>query len=108
MSNTGGTVTGSAEAAVVPAPDATLTVPVAVRTLDGSKQASVPQQAGVTYFWTLVPGTATATLTSGQGTHAIGFTAGSRAGTFQVQVKVSNQAGNYLSTSGTIKVETGY
>jgi len=108
VGNTGGTVTGSAEATVVKAPDATLTVPVAVQTGDATKRASVPAQPGMTYEWTILPGTSTATLTSGQGTASVGFQAGPAPGSFQIQVKVQNQAGNYLTTSGTIKVQTGY
>lgn len=108
VGNTGGAVSGSAEATVVKAPDATLTLPVAVQTGDGSKRASVPDQPGMTYEWTILPGTSTATLTSGLGTHSVAFQAGNAPGTFQIQVKVQNQAGNYLSTSGTIKVQTGY
>jgi len=79
-----------------------------VETMDGSKSASVPEQPGMTYTWTIMSGTSSATISSGQGTHRIGFLAGSAAGTFQIQVKVENQAGNYLTNSGTVKVQTGY
>jgi hypothetical protein len=107
VANSGGSATGSAEAAVVPMPDATLSIPVAIE-INGSKQASVPQQQGMTYAWTIVPGTGTATITAGQGSNAITFTAGRTPGTFQIQVKVQNQTGNYLTTHGTVKVQTGY
>jgi PKD repeat protein len=107
VGNTGGSLTGSAEATVVPAPDATLTAPQAVA-VRGSSHASVPGQPGMTYLWTILPGAATATITSGQGTREIDFQAGANPGTVQLQVRVQNQAGHYLTNTGTVKVQTGY
>jgi len=108
VSSTGGSVYGRADATVVPAPDATLTVPNQVEVLDASKTASVPAQAGMTYTWTIMSGTSSATIRSGQGSNRIGFQAGHAAGTFTIQVKVQNQAGNYLVNSGTVTVKTGF
>jgi hypothetical protein len=105
VGNSGGSIVGTADATVVPAPDATLTRPDAVAALDGTKWASVPEQPGMTYQWTLVSGTSSATITSGQGTSRIGFLAGSNPGNFQIQVKVQNQAGVHLSNSGTVEVK---
>jgi hypothetical protein len=104
VSNTGGSVSGRGEATVVPVPDSTLTIPSAARALDTALQASVPAQSGMTYTWTVLPGTSTATITSGQGTNQVGLAAGGTAGTFQLEVKVENQAGKVFSTRGTIKV----
>jgi PKD repeat protein len=103
VSNTGGSVSGRGEATVVPVPDSTLTLPSAARAMDTGLQASVPAQAGMVYTWTILPGTSTATITSGQGTSQIQFSVGA-AGAFQLEVKVQNQAGKVFSTRGTIKV----
>ena len=107
VATTGGTVSGSGEATVVPAPDATLTLPVALQTLD-AKTAQVPDQPGMTIQWTIIPGSATASIVSGQGTSTVQFRAGAAAGSFQVQVKVKNQAGDELTASGTVKVQNLY
>lgn len=107
VANTGGSLTGSAEAAVVRAPEATLTLPRAVAVL-GSSHASVPDQPGMTWLWTLVPGSGTASITSGQGTHGIEFTAGPTPGTIQIQVRVQNQAGAASTATGTVKLQSGY
>jgi hypothetical protein len=107
VGNTGGSLTGSAEATVVRAPDSTMTLSQAAA-VRGTGRASVPEQAGVTYLWTSLPGTASATITSGQGTREITFTAGANPGTVQIQVRVQNQAGHYATTTGTVKVQTGY
>jgi hypothetical protein len=93
---------------VVAAPDATLTLPDALLVMDASHTASVPQQPGMTYAWTLVSGTSSATIRSGQGTARIGIQASDTPGTFQVQVKVQNQAGASASTSATVTIKTGY
>jgi hypothetical protein len=108
VSNSGGSVSARADATVVPAPNATLTLPNAMEVLDGSKQASVPQQAGMTYTWAIVSGTSSATIRSGQGSNRIQLQAGGNPGTFQVQVKVQNQAGSYLTNSATVQIKSGY
>jgi hypothetical protein len=108
VSNTGGSVSGSAEATVVRAPDGTMTFPVAIQTLDGSKRASVQAQPGMTYEWTVLPGTSSASIASGQGSNSVGLLAGRNPGSFQLQVKVQNQAGQYRTAVATIQVQTGY
>jgi hypothetical protein len=105
LSNSGGSISGTTDATVVPAPDSTLSLPDAVAAQDGTKWASVPEQPGMTYQWTIIPGTSSATITSGQGTSRIVFLAGSNPGNFQIQVKVQNQAGVHLSNSGTVEVK---
>lgn len=105
VSTTGGTVTGRAEAQVLAAPDATLTLPTWVRPGATGPRASVPAQPGMTYAWALVPGDATGTLTSGQGTNQVTFSVGSTPGTFQVEVTVTNSAGRSASNRGTITVK---
>jgi hypothetical protein len=104
VSNSGGSASARAEATVVPAPVANLTLPDTLATQDGSRQAFVPEQPGMTYTWTIIPGASSATIRSGQGTSRIGLLSGSAAGTFQVQVVVQNQAGVSQSNSGTVKV----
>ncbi|MDR3669735.1 MAG: putative Ig domain-containing protein [Holophaga sp.] len=107
VSSSGGSTSARAQAVVVPAPNASMTLPDTLGTGDGSRQGMVPEQAGMTYTWTIVPGTSSATITSGQGTHRIGLLAGNVPGTFQVQVRVQNQAGAYQTNSGTVKVRSG-
>jgi uncharacterized repeat protein (TIGR01451 family) len=53
-------------------PDATITAPDSVVAGSTGNSASVPAHAGANYHWTLSNGT----ITSGQGTNAIAFTAG--------------------------------
>lgn len=57
-------------AQAVTAPNASITVP-ATAPANSSVAASVPAQAGATYFWTVAGGT----LSTGQGTNAITFQA---------------------------------
>ena len=99
----------SAELVVKPAPgpNAELFLPTSVHPGDSWMKASVPIQTGMTYLWTVIPGTSTATITSGQGTGVITFTAGSSVGTFQIQANVQNQSGDYVTATRTITVETG-
>ena len=104
VTNTGGSIDGSATTTIVPWPDATLSFPVSVPP-GSSATASVPTQADMDYTWELVPGAGNATITSGQGTHEIGLTAGSAEGTFQIQVHVKNQAGDKARANATIKVQ---
>jgi PKD repeat protein len=107
VSNTGGTASGSAIAQVVPAPDATMTANLSVHPGDSRLRASVPAQAGLTYAWSLLPGTSTGAITSGQGTSTIGFAAGGATGAFQIQVDVQNPAGEHAGTIRTVQVATG-
>lgn len=105
VSTSGGTATGKAETQVVAAPDATLTLPTWVLHGATGPQASVPAQAGMTYAWTLVPGSASGTIASGQGTNQISFAAGATPGTFQVEVTVTNPAGRSSTNRGTVTVK---
>lgn len=107
VGNSGGSLSGSAAAEIVPVPDASMTLPVSVRPGDTGFSASVTGQEGMTYLWTVVAGAANATITSGQGSTRIQLAAGRTPGTFQVQVKVQNQAGDSASASGTVKVDAG-
>lgn len=50
-------------------PNATITVPATAQK-NTAVSASVPEQTGATYFWTVAGGT----IATGQGTHAITFT----------------------------------
>ena len=104
VANSGGSRRGSAEAKVVPRPEATLTFPEWIRILSSAGRASVKAGPGLTYQWAVQAGTATASITSGQGTSAVGLTVGPSAGTFQIQVTITNQAGQAAIASGTIKV----
>ena len=106
VSNTGGNISGGSNVTVVPVPDGTLIAPASVHPGDGGMNASVPNQSGMTYLWTIIPGTSSGTITSGQGTSAIGFSAGSLLGTFQVQVNVQNQAGFSVSSNAAVAVAT--
>jgi Immunoglobulin domain/Galactose oxidase, central domain len=107
VSNPAGSANGSGIATVVAAPWAELAFPPSVHPGDAWMEASVPVQPGMTYLWSMVAGTSTGTLSSGQGTGALGFSSGSPLGTFQIQGNVQNQAGTNVTTSATIKVQKG-
>jgi hypothetical protein len=105
VSTSGGAVTGKAETQVVAAPDATLTVPSWVMPGAAGATASVPSLPGMTCAWTVVPGTASATIASGQGSNQIRLTVGGTPGTFQLEVTVTNPAGRTSNNRGTITVK---
>ncbi len=86
---------------------AELFLPTTVHPGDGWMKASVPVQEGMTYLWTVIPGTSTATITSGQGTGVIGFKAGNTEGTFQIQANVQDKAGNHVTSTQTVTVKKG-
>lgn len=106
VTNEEGSASGSATCVVVPAPSAELALPLSTNPGDDWMQASVPIQAGMTYTWTVLPGTSTASITSGQGTGVIRFSADTAAGSFQIQAKVQNQAGDQMTASRTVTVQT--
>ena len=89
-------------------PATDLFLPPSVHPGDTWMQASLPVQTGLSYLWTILPGTAAGTITSGQGTGSIAFSAGTAAGTFQVQANTQVQGGgsstDYLQT---VIVRTG-
>jgi len=105
VSNTGGSITSRGEATIVPIPDATLVLPTSARGRDAALVANVPAQEGMSFTWTILPGSATAAITSGQGTNQIAIAVGTGTGTFQVEVQVRNQAGKVYTSRGTIKVQ---
>jgi len=107
VSNLAGSSSGSASATVVAEPNAELALPISVHPGDGWMKASVPIQPGMTYLWTVIPGTSTGSITSGQGTGVIKFSAGTTLGTFQIQADVQNQAGDHVTANRTITVQTG-
>ena len=105
VSNSGGSTSGRAEGLVVRAPDASMRAPATLLVGDSSRQATVTAQPGMTYTWTIVPGGTGASIASGQGTSTVGLAAGPTPGSFQLQVRVQNQAGAAATAGGTIKVQ---
>lgn len=104
VSNSGGTVLGRAEGMVVPRPEASLNVPLKVRPGADWMTATVLAKPGMTFEWTLVPGSSDGHIVSGQGTSTITFGANPALGTFQIQVKVTNKAGDSATATGTVEV----
>jgi len=104
VANSGGSATGRAEASIVPLPDATLTYPPQLRAGGAEAAASVPAQAGASYAWSVIPGSAGATVSSGQDGPRAGITPGPAAGSFQLKVSVRNQAGSEAYAVAEIKV----
>ena len=92
---------GSATLTVVPAPlTPVLTAPASVTAGVTGLVATVPAQAGSTYTWTLTGGS----ITGGQGTTTLTFTAGS-AGSLTLSCSVTNAAGTASSPgSATVTV----
>jgi hypothetical protein len=70
VTNVGGNVAGSSNATVVAMPSSELVLPPSVHPGDAWMKASLPSQTGMTYLWSIIAGSATATLSSGQGTDA--------------------------------------
>ncbi|HJW32525.1 MAG TPA: kelch repeat-containing protein, partial [Holophagaceae bacterium] len=103
----GGSGSGSASASVVSAPNAELALPLKTHPGDAWMKASVPHQQGMTYLWSIVPGNGRASITAGQGTHVIGFSAGPSAGTFHLKVDVQNQAGDAVASTRKVTIQTG-
>ncbi|HJV48709.1 MAG TPA: kelch repeat-containing protein [Geothrix sp.] len=95
-----------AASSTVIAPNAELALPVSVHPGDAWMKASVPIQSGMTDLWTLISGSSSGTITSGQSTGLLGFTAGT-AGTFQVQADVQNPAATHATAARTVTVQTG-
>ncbi|WP_285575487.1 kelch repeat-containing protein [Geothrix limicola] len=100
-----GTHTLGASSTVI-APNAELALPISVHPGDTWMKASVPIQSGMTDLWTLISGSSSGTISSGQGTGLLGFTAGT-AGTFQVQADVQNPAATHATAARTVTVQTG-
>jgi hypothetical protein len=83
----GSFVSGGATATIVPIETPIVTVAKKVTANQAGYTASVSPQAGVTYTWTIAGGT----ITAGDGTNAITFTAGS-SGTVDLTCEVRNAA----------------
>ena len=60
---------------VVALPNANILVPLSVHPGDGWMKASAPNPAGMSYLWSMVGGTSTGSIGSGQGTGVLDFTA---------------------------------
>lgn len=84
------------------APLADLIAPLTVHPNQQGVPVAAPSNPGLTCLWTVLPGTATATL-SPQGSLAT-LSIGPTEGSFTVQVTVSNAAGNTATASRTITV----
>jgi len=108
VTNSAGTATSNAAAlTVVPIPSGMLDLPTFVHPGDSWMKASWPLEAGMTCSWSIIPGTASGTITAGQGTGSIGFSAGINEGTFQVQATLRNQAGDTATAVQTVTVQRG-
>jgi N-acetylneuraminic acid mutarotase len=81
--------------------------PAFVHPNDSWMQASLSAQSGATESWNLLAGTASGTLTSGQGTPAIAFSSGASTGTFQVQGGYTGLPGPAVTSTRTVTVQTG-
>lgn len=88
-------------------PSVPVTVPVSVHPGDDWMRASVPAVTSALYTWSVEPGTSTATLTQGQGTPSIGFSAGNALGSFQIQAVVALLGGPLVRGAATVQVQTG-
>jgi hypothetical protein len=106
--NLAGNASGSANetlVAVAPMPD--LLCPATVHPNDAWMKATFTASTGINYSWSIVPGTATGTITSGQSTTTIGFSAGAATGSFQIQANNFNQLGDPTTATCTVGVLTG-
>jgi len=100
VSGPGGTVTGSVAVDVAPVPMVPVLTCSATTLMAGQAgyTASVPLQTGMVYTWVLAGGT----LTGGNGTAQVTFTAG-QAGTLQLSCLATNAAGT-SSLAGTLSL----
>lgn len=90
----GATVTKTAKVTIVAAPDATITAPASAITGTAGLQANVAEVVGATYAWSIQNGT----LTAGDKTSKVTFTAGSAgaagaAGVLELTCVMTNAAG---------------
>jgi hypothetical protein len=83
---------------------ADMALPLSVHPGDTWMKASVPIQTGMTYAWSKVDGTSIGTITSGQTTGVIGFSAGT-VGTFQLHSDVQNPASAHAAITRTVTVQ---
>jgi hypothetical protein len=95
-----GTTNSTLPVNIYGAPDATITAPPSVPSGATGLTASVPlQSSGTVYGWTITNGT----ITAGQGTHQITFTAGT-VGTLALNCTVTNPAAATTSGNASVSV----
>ncbi|MBS1767176.1 MAG: hypothetical protein JST05_07230 [Acidobacteria bacterium] len=105
VTNSAGTsVNATTTITVAPLPDATLTVPASATANHLGFQASVPNQAGCSYYWTITNGTLVTGIygqqeTSSYGGSSIGFRATTAGTPAVVSCTVSNQVGSVQSSA---------
>ena len=104
VTNSGGSVEGRAEGVILVRPEAMLNVPVRVRPGEDWMTATSEARPGLTLEWTILPGTASAAIVSGQGTSTLRFATTQALGTFTIQLKVTNQAGDTALATGAVLV----
>jgi hypothetical protein len=107
ISTTQGSHFCTAIAHVLAKPSAKIKVLKTVHPGQAWMQASVPSHEGCTYRWTVIPGTANATLTSGTDRATVGFATDATEGDFQIQAEVRNQVGDLATTQETVQVRRG-
>ena len=95
------TASGQIAVDVLAAPIATMSAPGTVTTGATGLTASVPNQTGVTYAWTITGGT----ITAGASTNAITFTAGAP-GSLVLTCIVTNAAGGSATGTATVVVSS--
>jgi N-acetylneuraminic acid mutarotase len=103
----GGASASSTSAAATLGVAAAIVAPAAAHPDDAWMKGSLSAQAGATEVWAIVPGTATGSLLSGQGTPAAAFAAGSQSGSFQVQGGYTGLPGPAVTNTRTVTVQTG-
>jgi len=88
---------------------AALALPLSVHPGDAWMTASVPSLTSLTYDWTVLGGTGggPGSITAGQATKGIDFSAGSASGTFGLQADVQLPSTNHVIGSQTVTVQTG-
>lgn len=99
VTNAAGTAIGSANVAVVAAPVVAITAPASAIAGTSGLVASVPDQAGASYAWTISGGTISGSTTS----KSVAFTAGA-AGTLVLGCTVTNSAGTSTTGSANVSV----
>ncbi len=102
VTNVAGTATGSASVDVVAAPVVSITAPASAIAGASGLIASVPDQTGATYAWTISGGTISGSTTS----HSVTFTAGA-AGTLVLGCTVTSSAGTSTTGSRNVSVVAG-
>jgi hypothetical protein len=108
LSNLAGSPIGyGSETVIALVPTPALLCPSTVHPNDTWMQATFSANPGYPYSWSIVPGAATGTITSGQGKTTIRFSAGSTTGSFSVQVSATNALGDPSTAMCTVNVQNG-